>query len=31
VEVFDLTEINHVVQRLERAEVDGRVVLRIPA
>jgi propanol-preferring alcohol dehydrogenase len=30
VEVFDLTEINDVLQRLERADVDGRAVLRIP-
>ncbi|KAJ5805089.1 hypothetical protein N7474_010976 [Penicillium riverlandense] len=30
VEVFGLTEISDVLQRLERADVDGRAVLRIP-
>lgn len=30
VEVFDLTDIHEVLQRLERSEIDGRVVLRIP-
>lgn len=30
VEVFGLDNINDVLDRLERSEIDGRVVLRIP-
>ena len=30
VEVFDLSDICDVLRRLERAEVEGRIVLRIP-
>ncbi|KAJ5753641.1 uncharacterized protein N7511_007794 [Penicillium nucicola] len=30
IEVFGLEEINDVLDRLERSEIDGRVVLRIP-
>lgn len=30
IEVFDLTDIDEVLQRLERSEVEGRVVLKIP-
>ncbi|CAG8933844.1 unnamed protein product [Penicillium salamii] len=30
IEVFELHEINAVLDRLERSEIDGRVVLRIP-
>lgn len=30
IEVFDLTDIEEVLRRLERAEIEGRVVLKIP-
>lgn len=30
IEVFELHEINAVLDRLERSDIDGRVVLRIP-
>ena len=30
IDVFELDEINDVLDRLERSEIDGRVVLRIP-
>jgi propanol-preferring alcohol dehydrogenase len=30
IEVFGLDDINDVLDRLERSEIDGRVVLRIP-
>jgi propanol-preferring alcohol dehydrogenase len=30
IDVFGLDEINDVLDRLERSEIDGRVVLRIP-
>lgn len=30
IEVSDLTDIDEVLQRLERSEVEGRIVLKIP-
>jgi propanol-preferring alcohol dehydrogenase len=30
IDVFGLEEINDVLDRLERSEIDGRVVLKIP-
>ncbi|KAJ5787497.1 hypothetical protein N7457_002487 [Penicillium paradoxum] len=30
IDIFELDEINDVLDRLERSEIDGRVVLRIP-
>lgn len=30
IEVFELDDINDVLDRLERSEIDGRVVLKIP-
>lgn len=30
IDIFGLDEINNVLDRLERSEIDGRVVLRIP-
>lgn len=30
IEVYDLHEIVDVLQRLERSEIEGRVVLKIP-
>lgn len=30
IECFDFSCINDVLQRLERAEIDGRAVLKIP-
>lgn len=30
IEIFDLEEIVDVLQRLERSEIEGRAVLRIP-
>lgn len=31
IEIFDLQDIVDVLQRLERSEIEGRVVLRIPS
>lgn len=30
IECFELSQINEVLQRLERGEIDGRAVVRIP-
>lgn len=30
IKVFELHEINNVLERLEKSEVEGRVVLKIP-
>jgi propanol-preferring alcohol dehydrogenase len=30
VDVFALDDINNILDRLERSEIDGRVVLKIP-
>lgn len=30
IEVFDFDQINDVLQRLGRSEIDGRAVMRIP-
>ena len=30
IDIFDLDDINDVLDRLERSDIDGRVVLRIP-
>jgi propanol-preferring alcohol dehydrogenase len=30
IDIFQLDEINEVLDRLERSEIDGRVVLKIP-
>lgn len=30
IESFELSQINEVLQRLERGEIDGRAVVRIP-
>lgn len=30
IDVFELHDINDVLDRLERSDIDGRVVLRIP-